>query len=147
MSDRLILMRISEALRHREKLKFKRDLRKNLTRAEHVLWQELRNRKLLGTKWKRQDTIGQFIADFLCKEHKLIVEVDGGVHETQQEYDQLRTDIINVYGYRVIRFKNEEVLEELSNVLQKISEEIIHIPKICITEVTPSPADGEGDGG
>ncbi len=147
MSDRLILMGTSEALRHREKLKFKRDLRKNLTPAERVLWQELRNRKLLGTKWKRQDTIGQFIADFLCKEHKLIIEVDGGIHETQQEYDRLRTEIINVYGYRVIRFKNEEVLGELSNVSRRISEEIVHIPKTSEAQVTPSPADGEGDGG
>lgn len=147
MSDTLNLMGTSEALRHREKLKFKRDLRKNLTPAECVLWQELRNRKFIGTKWKRQDTIGQFIADFLCKEHRIIVEVDGGIHETQQEYDRLRTEIINVYGYRVIRFKNEEVLGELSTVLQRIAEEIMHTPKICITQVTPSQADGEGAGG
>ncbi len=137
----------SEALRHVEKLHFKRDLRRNLTPAENILWQELRNRKLLGTKWRRQENIGQFIADFLCKEHKLIVEVDGGIHETQQEYDQLRTEIINAYEYRVIRFTNKEVLEELSKVLERISKEITLTPKILKAQVTPSPADGEGAGG
>lgn len=114
----------SDALRHAEKLKFKRELRKNLTPAERVLWQELRGRKLVGTKWKRQDNVDRFIADFLCKEHRLIVEVDGGIHETQQEYDHLRTEIINVHGYRVIRFKNEEILEGLHNVLRIITAEI-----------------------
>ncbi len=119
-------MDAKESLRHREKLKFKRTLRQNLTPAEQILWQELRNRKLRGTKWRRQENIDQFIADFLCKEHKLIVEVDGGIHELQQEYDRLRTITINVHGYRVLRFHNEEILENISHVLYKISEEITH---------------------
>lgn len=117
-------MNTSDALRHREELQFKRALRKNLTPAEQILWEELRGRKLLNTKWRRQENIGQFIADFLCKEYKLIVEVDGGIHELQHEYDQLRTTIINAHEYRVIRFKNEEILSDISGVLQKISNEI-----------------------
>jgi very-short-patch-repair endonuclease len=128
-------MDTKESLQHREKLKFKRALRRNLTPAEQVLWQELRGRKLLKSKWRRQENIGQFIADFLCKEHKLIVEVDGGIHELQREYDQLRTEIINVYGYRVIRFANKEILENAPLVLEKIAKELSH---------SPSPASGEG---
>ena len=119
-------MNTSNALRHREKLQFKRALRKNLTPAEQILWKELRCRKLLNTKWRRQENIGQFIADFLCKEYKLIVEVDGGIHTVQDEYDQLRTTIINAHEYRVIRFQNKEILNDVSNVLQRISEEISH---------------------
>ena len=122
-------MDTKESLQHRGKLKFKRALRQNLTPAERVLWQELRSRKLLNTKWRRQENIGQFIADFLCKEHKLIVEVDGGIHELQYEYDQRRTEIINVLGYRVLRFQNEEILGTISHVLKKISEEITHSPE------------------
>lgn len=124
-----------ENLQHRERLKFKRALRRNLTPAEQVLWEALRGRKLLNTKWRRQENIGQFIADFLCKEHRLIIEVDGGVHERQREYDRLRTEIISVQGYRVMRYTNEEVMMDLSHVLEKIAKEIQH---------SPSPASGEG---
>ncbi len=137
----------NEAFHRLSTLKFKRELRQNLTPAERVLWEALRGRKLQNTKWKRQESIDQFIADFLCKEHKLIVEVDGGIHETQHEYDRFRTEVIRDYEYRVIRFGNEEIFKKLPSVLHRISEAIAQTPKILKVSVTPSPAEGEGEGG
>ena len=115
-------MDIPEPLHRIHKLKFKRALRKHMTPAEEILWQELRNRKLNGMKWRRQTNVDAFIADFLCHEYRLIVEIDGGIHEEQEEYDLLRTEIIEHRKFRVIRFKNEEVLHALPTVLQRIHE-------------------------
>ncbi len=115
-------MNLVDSLHNFRKLTFKRTLRQQLTSAEVLLWNKLRNRKLRGIKWRRQANIDKFIADFLCPEHKLIVEVDGGIHESQKEYDALRTEVIAVHGYRVIRFKNEEILKDLPSVLQQISD-------------------------
>ncbi len=103
------------------KLQLKRELRKNQTPAERVLWEALRNRKLNGMKWRRQANIDIFIADFLCPEHRLIIEVDGGIHDDQQERDSLRTEVIGDHDYTVIRFKNEEILHRLPDVLQRIT--------------------------
>lgn len=102
------------------KLQFKRALRRNQTPAESKLWQALRNRKLNGMKWRRQANIDKFIADFLCVEHRVIIELDGGIHDNQHEYDRLRTEVIGDHDYKVIRFKNEEIISGLSEVLQRI---------------------------
>lgn len=117
-------MDIHESLHRFRKLSFKRQLRHAMTPAEQVLWGALRNRKLEATKWRRQANIDVFIADFLCPEHRLIVEIDGGIHESQQEYDCLRTEVIASRGYRVIRFSNTDVLESLPMVLKQIVEAI-----------------------
>ena len=106
-----------------------RDLRKNQTASENLLWQNLRNRKLNGFKFNRQfplvysrnfdGTSLFFIADFYCHKKKLIIELEGKIHEFQKEYDKERDAILNDLGLRVIRIKNEE-LDELSEVLEKI---------------------------
>jgi very-short-patch-repair endonuclease len=127
------------------KLIFKRFLRKNMTEAEEVLWEALRKRKLSNTKWRRQASIDVFITDFLCPEHRLVVEVDGGIHETQKDYDTLRSSVIADHGYRVIRFRNEEILETLPRVLRDISAAIRS--DSFSAQVTPSPNVGEGAGG
>jgi very-short-patch-repair endonuclease len=113
-----------ESLYRLQKLRFKRELRTHMTPAECMLWETLRNRQLQGLKWRRQANVGVFIADFLCADHRLIVEIDGGIHECQAEYDRQRTEVINQHGYRVIRFRNDEVLERLSSVLRRIIEAI-----------------------
>lgn len=102
------------------KLQLKRILRKQQTPAEAKLWEALRDRKLNGMKWRRQANIDIFIADFLCVEYRLIVEVDGGIHADQQERDCVRTEVIGDHDYKVIRFKNEEILQGLPDVLQRI---------------------------
>jgi len=105
-----------------------RELRKNSIPAEKLLWQELRNRQLRNSKFYRQHPLiyeedrGRlhfFIADFYCAEHKLVIELDGKIHEYQKYYDRERDLIIEKLGLRVVRFKNEET-EEMRKLLQKI---------------------------
>jgi len=100
-----------------------RELRKNETLAEKIFWELVRNRQIKGKKFRRQypitfewnDKIRYFVADFYCHECKLIIEIDGGIHELQKDYDILRTNIINHFGIKVIRFSNDEVLNEIDN--------------------------------
>ncbi|WP_449404001.1 DUF559 domain-containing protein [Flavobacterium amnicola] len=108
---------------------FKHQNKKNCTQAETILWECLRN-KNLEFKFRRQHIIDMFIADFICIEKKLIIEVDGGYHTTieQKEVDELRTQILNELGYKVIRFTNEEVLGNIDAVLRKISATLRSLP-------------------
>ena len=99
-----------------------RRLRRNMTPAEQKLWGALRGKKLGGLKFRAQHPVGPFILDFYCPARKLVIEVDGGVHEKQADYDESRTQQLEAYGYRVIRFRNEEVLEDLPSVLKQILE-------------------------
>ena len=94
-----------------------RELRRDMTPAERVLWGRLRNRQLEGLKFRRQHPLGRFIVDFCCAQHRLIVEVDGGVHRNQREYDEARTQVLQAHGYRVLRFSNEAVLGDVEAVL------------------------------
>lgn len=104
-----------------------RDLRKNQTPSENMLWQCLRGRKLAGYKFYRQHPIKvvhngkirYFIADFYCHEKRLVIELDGKIHENQQEYDEFRTFLINQLGIRVFRLKNEE-LADISTAISKL---------------------------
>lgn len=102
---------------------FARKFRKEQTRSEAILWQYLRNRKHHGLKFKRQHRIGNFIVDFYCRELKLVVELEGGVHEIpdQQEYDAVRFEELQNRGLRILRFKNEEVLNNPDAVLKQIT--------------------------
>jgi very-short-patch-repair endonuclease len=97
-----------------------RILRKNPTPAESALWEALRGQQLNGLKFRRQHPIGAFVVDFCCPSHQLIVELDGGIHDEQIDYDIERTNLIQARGYRVIRFRNEEVLVNLPAVLDTI---------------------------
>ncbi|AMK76464.1 MULTISPECIES: endonuclease domain-containing protein [Methylomonas] len=97
-----------------------RSLRKNQTDAERVMWQQLRNWLLLGCKFRRQQVIGQFIVDFVCLEPKLVIEIDGGQHADQQQYDQSRSHYLQQLGYRVLRFWNHEVLQDTPAVMEAI---------------------------
>ena len=88
-----------------------RRLRKDSTDAESILWNLLRGRQLLGYKFRRQVSTGKYIADFACLEWKLIIELDGGQHQEQADYDAERTRWLESRGFKVIRFWNNEVLE------------------------------------
>ncbi|MHB8258879.1 MAG: methionine synthase [Bacteroidia bacterium] len=105
-------------------LDYAKDMRKKPTHAEEKLWDALRNRKL-NTKFRRQQPIGQFIADFVCIEQKLIIEVDGEIHNSKKEYDEGRTYLLEDIGYRVIRFSNENVIHRIDEVIKKINEELL----------------------
>lgn len=97
-----------------------RHLRHRLTPAEAKLWKALRNRQLNGLRWRSQHPIGRFIVDFYCPACRLVVEVDGEIHQHQQDYDQARTNLLQAYGYTVIRFSNQEVETNLKEVLATI---------------------------
>jgi very-short-patch-repair endonuclease len=101
-----------------------RNLRKVLTNAEESLWQELRNRKLQGLKFRRQHPISHYIADFYCAEKRLVVEVDGCIHNSkeQKEYDERRTADLASMGIHVLRFTNNEVEQDMPSVLKRIDE-------------------------
>ena len=97
------------------------------TDAEAVLWQLLRNRKLIGCKFRRQVPIGRYVADFFCHERRLIVELDGGVHSDpdQQLHDQNRDTFLLSLGLRILRFSNEQVLGAPQEVLDQIRTALI----------------------
>ena len=101
-----------------------RELRQESTEAEKLLWTELRNRKLNGLKFRRQHALDKFIVDFYCNERKLVVELDGGVHDEKinKEYDEARTAMLGGLGIYTLRFRNDEVINNIESVLQKIIE-------------------------
>ena len=101
---------------------YAKELRKSMTHAEELLWNELRNRKIANCKFRRQHPIDIFIADFYCHEKKLIVEIDGEIHNSQREYDINRTAEMENYGITVIRFENYEIENDIGTVLRKIED-------------------------
>ena len=109
----------------------RRDLRKNQTDAEKALWKQLRNKGLFGLKFFRQYSVGSYIVDFYCPEYKLAIELDGGQHaeEENQEYDKIRTNYLESIGVEVMRFWNNDVLQNIEGVLEKI-----------IMKLTPPPS-------
>jgi very-short-patch-repair endonuclease len=99
-----------------------RQLRDNCTYAEYTLWNRLRNRQLRGFKFRRQAPRGSYVVDFLCAEAKLIVEVDGGRHSETVLKDNERTAYLDSLGYAVLRFWNNEVMNNIDGVLEVISD-------------------------
>lgn len=101
---------------------FARNNREAPTPAEAMLWEVLRDKKLEGHKFRRQHPIGKFILDFYCHRSKLAIEVDGGYHlsKEQAEYDQNRTEELRKIGVRVLRFTNEQVLNQMGEVVEDI---------------------------
>jgi leucyl-tRNA synthetase len=123
--------------------KFSKENRQDLTEAESILWQELRNNKL-GYKIRRQHAIGIFIADFVCLPKRLAIEIDGAYHMNNKEYDAARTAFLNQYGFTVIRFTNEKVKMSLPDVLAEIKSTLGSLPSNQNTSPSP-PEKGPGD--
>jgi very-short-patch-repair endonuclease len=101
---------------------YSRDLRKNSTLSEDILWQKLLGKQLRGLKFRRQHPLGKFIADFYCHEKRLVIELDGSVDDNLDaiEYDKAGTFGLNELKITVVRFRNEEVLNNIESVLQMI---------------------------
>jgi len=118
-----------------------RQLRKNMTDSERRLWRELRLRQIEGVKFRRQFQIGQYIVDFCCPERKLIVEVDGGQHAEQADYDASRTRWFEGEGFRVLRFWNNEVLMNIDGVKESVYQ------ALTATSQPPTPALPHKEGG
>jgi len=117
---------------------FARQHKSKPTQAEKLLWQHLRGKALAGHKFRRQHIIGQFIADFICLKQRLIIEVDGDIHQLPdvKSNDEERTRRLNEMGFKVLRFTNEEVLGNVEGVLEAILA--------ALPEPTPPPSDGAG---
>lgn len=104
------------------KVRIARSLRREATSAELRLWAELRNRQLDNFKFVRQVPIGNYVADFACREAQLLIEVDGATHSTEEEVrrDASRTAFLEGLGYSVLRFQNEDIYEAMEGVLLAI---------------------------
>lgn len=99
-----------------------RELRKNMTPQERKLWSIIRNRQFFNYRFRRQFPVGQYIVDFICRERKIIIEVDGGEHNEQQNIkkDNNRTKYLESEGYQVIRFWNNEIDNNIDGVYEKL---------------------------
>ena len=105
-----------------------RELRKNATSAELALWDQLRNRQITGVRFNFQRPIGPFICDFVARTPKLVIEVDGGQHSEAEGYDLARTRFLNARGYRVIRFWNNDVLQNIEGVVEMNRQTLADMP-------------------
>ena len=99
-----------------------KNLRREMTPTEKILWKELKTNKLNSLHFRRQQIIDRFIVDFYCHQHALVVELDGGVHDLQKEFDAEREAYLMARGFRIIRFTNQEIFKDLPTVLKKIVE-------------------------
>jgi very-short-patch-repair endonuclease len=117
----------------------KNTLKVNQTEAEKIMWELLRNKKT-GHSIRRQHIIDNFIADFVCLPKKVIIEIDGKIHHKQKEQDELRTLTLNEKGYKVIRFKNEDVFTNARLVVSKIKEVLDNRKTIINDDGSESPS-------
>ena len=135
--ERVITMSKKRPLRAPAKIRLRaRELRQQMTPAEAALWERLRRKQLGGLKFRRQHPIGRFIVDFYCPSARLIVEVDGKIHDYQKRQDAARDAFLTQRGYRVLRFRNEAVLQNIEMVLDEIKAKSL--------SSSPSPSVGEG---
>jgi very-short-patch-repair endonuclease len=113
---------------------YARILRQRQTEAEEKLWQLVRNRKLNGLKFRRQHPLDKYIADFYCHEKRLVIELDGGVHKSklQQEIDEERTSVLIKLGMTLLRFKNEDVINNSKVVTDRITKIAENLPSQSI---------------
>ncbi len=119
-----------------------RDLRNNATLHEQMLWQQLKGGRLNGLKFSRQIPIAGYFADFVCRSCKLVLELDGSQHADAAMHDEARTRAIEAAGYRVIRFWNNDLNENMDGVL----ENIVNAAMVADREPAPAPpASGRGE--
>ena len=114
-----------------EKIKRAKELRRDMTPAEKILWEHLRAKRFRGLKFRRQQIIEGFIVDFYCHSLGLVIEVDGEIHDRQKKYDRDRESILQSQGLQIVRFTNKQVIEDIEAVLKAIATE---------TNLSPSPS-------
>ncbi len=127
-------------MREGAKLDFAKKLRSNMTEAEKRLWYYLRAGRFDGFKFRRQAPIEGYIVDFVCIHPPLVIEVDGGQHEINKEIDRKRDDVLKKRGFTILRFWNNDVMDNIEGVLMTIKNTIENIPLPY-----PSPASGRGE--
>ncbi len=126
-----------------EKMARAKELRHNLTKAENVLWQQLRANRLGGLHFRRQQILLGYIVDFYCHAASLIIEVDGDIHENQRTADQKRDVILEGKGFRILRFRNQEIEHDLNAVLSRI---MAACKQTFTNHLDSPPLPGEGPG-
>ena len=131
----------------RKKTSRARQLRKNFTDAEQILWRTVRSRQLGGHKFRRQQPVGRYMVDFVCLEASLVIEVDGGQHAEirQAAYDDERTAWLRQQGFQVLRFWDHEVLRQLEGVKKAISK-ALRCARFSLVKSLSSPSTGENRG-
>ena len=107
-----------------------REMRTVMTEAEKELWSRLRRCQIEGLRFRRQHPIGRYIADFCCHESRLVIELDGGSHDTREEYDRNRDEYLTSAGYTVLRFTNEDVLHKIEEVIETIR----NVARKCVSK-------------
>lgn len=105
---------------YQQKLFLAKQFRKQQTKTEQIIWRELRRKKLMGLKFKRQYVTLGYIIDFYCPKLKLAIEIDGGIHNSKKELDRLREKIIKARNIKFIRFSNQEIKTNLGLVIRKL---------------------------
>ncbi|MDO8649206.1 MAG: DUF559 domain-containing protein [Candidatus Peregrinibacteria bacterium] len=105
-----------------DKLRFARKLRRRLTPHEEKLWAALRGRSFFHIKFRRQFPIGRYIADFVSLQHRLVIEIDGSIHDDRQDVDLLREEYLRDHGYRILRFTNNDIEMDFLGVLKTIHQ-------------------------
>jgi|WetSurMetagenome_2_1015567.scaffolds.fasta_scaffold648187_1 very-short-patch-repair endonuclease len=121
----------------KKKLRMAKELRSDMTEAEVVLWERLRNNQLNGYHFRRQQLIDGFIIDFYCHSINLVIEIDGPIHDSQLHEDAIRDDALISKGLTVLHFRNDEILSNLEHVLERIQA----------TPLPPLPLREGGQGG
>lgn len=101
-------------------IKLAQEMRKNLTHCEKLLWDELKEKKINGSKFRRQHPVHRYILDFYCHEKKLAIEVDGNIHKIKYDEDEFRDKYLESIGIKTIRISNVEIMEDINKVLFKI---------------------------
>src|SRR4030065_971141 len=115
-----------------------RNLRRNFTDAEKLLWRHLRSRQLEGYKFRRQEPLGNYVVDFICYEKRIVIEVDGGQHATEKCKDNERDEWLRRQGFKVLRFWNNDVLQNMNGVSDVIRN--------CSNPPHPDPLPPRGGG-
>jgi very-short-patch-repair endonuclease len=108
-------------MRDRRLTSFARENRKDMTEPATRMWLELRANRFMGIKFRREKVIGPFIADFAANDPKLVIEIDGDTHDADDENDRIRTGILNQHGYRVVRYSNDDVMQNLEGILMNLA--------------------------
>ena len=114
-------------MRDRRLTSFARENRKAMSEPALRMWLELRAARFLGIKFRREKVIGPYIADFAANDPKLVIEIDGDTHDTDDEHDHIRTGILNQHGYRVVRYSNVDVMHNLEGVLMDLAAVIAEL--------------------
>ena len=119
-----------------------RKLRRNMSDVEQTLWNRIRDKQIEEFRFRRQRPMGRYVVDFVCLDAKLIVELDGGQHADQIEADKMRTEFLEALGFAVMRFWNNEVIENIDGVLERIREQLLQRANSNSTPTLPFAGEG-----